>query len=303
MPEYNVNAGCMTSAAVLLLNDTIRKMKDPEFKLRERNKGLVARNMDSPFGDFPDDMRIKSIKSSPRAKSESPMRRTLHKGDGTLAHLQIKEPLKQPEVIVAPKAGAFVRRKAVATEFRRFYDRGDLPVAIDHFRVCNKISWKVPIQQIDLHHALPIFFDGLREKEEPYRFLAVQGVEDLLENGGGERILPVVPQLIMPIKAALNTRDHEVIATVLKIIQKLVMSGRGIGEALVAYYRQLLPIFNIFKNAHLNTGDQIDYSQRRRLNLGDLIDETLEMMEKHGGKDAFINIKYMIPTYESCVIN
>jgi len=24
-------------------------------------------------------------------------------------------------------------------------------------------------------------------------------------------------------------------------------------------------------------------------------------MEKHGGEDAYINIKYMIPTYESCM--
>ena len=31
--------------------------------------------------------------------------------------------------------------------------------------------------------------------------------------------------------------------------------------------------------------------------------ETLELLEMHGGEDAFINIKYMIPTYESCVLN
>ena len=39
------------------------------------------------------------------------------------------------------------------------------------------------IEKLDYHHYLPIFFDGLREKEEPYRFLAVQGVFDMLENG------------------------------------------------------------------------------------------------------------------------
>jgi len=38
------------------------------------------------------------------------------------------------------------------------------------------------------------------------------------------------------------------------------------------------------------------------LNLGELIDETLEIFETHGGEDAFINIKYMIPTYESCML-
>ena len=43
--------------------------------------------------------------------------------------------------------------------------------------------------------------------------------------------------------------------------------------------------------------------QRKGLILGDLIQQTLEMFETHGGEDAFINIKYMIPTYESCVLN
>ena len=143
------------------------------------------------------------------------------------------------------------------------------------------------IEKLDYHHYLPIFFDGLREKKDPYRFLAVQGVFDLLEHGGA-KILPVIPQLILPIKgappllpaapsqrpvtpahsaelgagpdntaqlsavcwvcsAALNTRDHEVICTTLKVLQQLVVSGEMIGEALVPYYRQILPVLNIFK--------------------------------------------------------
>lgn len=39
------------------------------------------------------------------------------------------------------------------------------------------------------------------------------------------------------------------------------------------------------------------------MNIGDLIDETLMILEKYGGEDAFINIKYIVPTYESCYIN
>ena len=72
-----------------------------------------------------------------------------------------------------------------------------------------------------------------------------------------------------------------------------------VGEALVPYYRQLLPVFNLFISNRVNIGDQIDYGQRKKENLGDLIMETLELLEKYGGDDAFINIKYMIPTYES----
>ena len=47
----------------------------------------------------------------------------------------------------------------------------------------NVIAWKVDVDKLDYHHYLPIFFDGVREKEEPYRFLAVKGVEDMLRAG------------------------------------------------------------------------------------------------------------------------
>jgi hypothetical protein len=63
----------------------------------------------------------------------------------------------------------------------------------------------VEISKLDFHHYLPLFFDGLREQEEPYRFLAREGVFDMLDHGGS-KILPVIPQLIIPIKNALNTR-------------------------------------------------------------------------------------------------
>jgi len=101
----------------------------------------------------------------------------------------------------------------------------------------------------------------------------------------------------------LNTRDCEIIAITLKILQALVTCSDTIGEALVPYYRQILPVMNLFKQSNANIGDKIDYSQRKGLNLGDLIQQTLELFETHGGEDAFINIKYMIPTYESCVLN
>eukprot|EP00742_Colponemidia_sp_Colp-10_P000519 GILJ01000565.1.p1 GENE.GILJ01000565.1~~GILJ01000565.1.p1 ORF type:complete len:262 (-),score=48.83 GILJ01000565.1:195-911(-) len=212
-------------------------------------------------------------------------------------------PKKPKEVPPPPQAGAFKSRKIDrGTEFRRFYDRGDLPLCVDFQGATRKVAWKVDVEKLDYHHYLPIFFDGLRELDEPYRFLADQGTDDLLERGGS-KILPVIPQLIIPIKTALNTRDPEVICVMLKKLQKLVVSGEMIGEALVPYYRQILPVFNMFKNKRVNTGDKIDYSQRKRGNLSDLIEETLELFEINGGEDAFINIKYMIPTYESVVLN
>merc|ERR1719359_758033 len=243
---------------------------------------------------------------TPRGKAPDSARSTfstqpLEKGKGMGGGCFSTSKPTPREELPPPKAGAHLKRSIEATEFRRFYDRGDLPVQIAHRGTGNLISWKVDIEKLDYHHYLPIFFDGLREKEDPYRFLAVQGTYDMLDKGGS-KILPVVPQLIIPVKTALNTRDLKVIATTLKVLQSLVLAGKMIGEALVPYYRQILPVFNIFKNKRLNSGHMIDYAQRKRLNIGDLIDETLEIFEIHGGEDAFINIKYMIPTYESCVL-
>jgi len=208
---------------------------------------------------------------------------------------------KTKEEVKPPKSGVYFAAKAIDTTlFKKYYDRGDLPIAVNAQGANRKVTWKLEPELLDYHLYLPIFFEGLRETQEPYKFLADQGCDELLERGGA-KILPVLPQLIIPIKKALATKNHEILCNTFKKLQKLVLANEMIGEALVPYYRQLLPIFNLFKYKRLNIGDKIDYSQRKHENLSDLIQETLEIFEKHGGEDAYINIKYMIPTYESCV--
>ena len=64
---------------------------------------------------------------------------------------------------------------------------------------------QVEIEKLDYHHYLPLFFDGLRETTHPYEFFARQGVHDMLEHGG-KKILPVIPQLIIPIKSTCLTK-------------------------------------------------------------------------------------------------
>lgn len=86
------------------------------------------------------------------------------------------------------------------TDHFRFYDRGDIPVRVDQQGSVMKVKWKISPEQLDYHHYLPIFFDGLREKIDPYRFLAIMGTYEMLE-AGGPKILPVIPQLIIPIKS------------------------------------------------------------------------------------------------------
>ncbi|XP_073844671.1 parkin coregulated gene protein homolog [Musca autumnalis] len=189
-----------------------------------------------------------------------------------------------------------------SSSFRMYFDRGDLPIKMEYLCGGDKIGWTVDIDKLDYSLYLPLFFDGLCETEHPYKTYARQGVSDLLL-AGGDKIAPVIPQLILPLKNALSTKNLEVMCTTLKIIQQLVLSSDQVGPALVPFYRQLLPMFNAYKVKNLNCGDEIDYAQKNNMNLGDLIDETLQVLELHGGEDAFINIKYMVPTYESCYLN
>jgi hypothetical protein len=85
---------------------------------------------------------------------------------------------------------------AAPSEFRRFYDRGDLPLQVAFDGATRKvrtpsrrrtllvarrrrlvhaqIQWRTEFEKLDYHHYLPIFFDGVRETQEPYKFLARQ---------------------------------------------------------------------------------------------------------------------------------
>ena len=42
-----------------------------------------------------------------------------------------------------PLAGAFKERPTKPTAFRKFYERGDFPIAIEHDTKGNRIAWKV----------------------------------------------------------------------------------------------------------------------------------------------------------------
>ena len=306
-----MTAGRTNAAASMIIEDHIKKVLYKGTKKVEdpKKSTLVPRMNHSAFGDFPKDYlpkttALKKAIKEKKAKLEAelkdkdkPKPSPLKKKQGLGGKAVTLNPKKETPPVPAPVAGATSKRKIAPSEFRRFYDRGDLPIIIEHSGSGCRLKWTkdVDLTQLDYHHYLPIFFEGLREKQEPYRFLAVQGIFDLLEHGQA-RVLPVIPQLIIPIKTALNTRDHDIISITLKVLQRLVTCSETIGEALVPYYRQILPIFNLFRHQNHNTGDKIDYSQRKESNLGDLIQETLELFEQCGGEDAFINIKYMIPT-------
>jgi hypothetical protein len=71
-----------------------------------------------------------------------------HPRSTPLAGVRERQPIK------APKAGSlFIRDNPPNTELRRFYERGDLPVSIEHRGVGNRIQWKVQFLDSSTHHS------------------------------------------------------------------------------------------------------------------------------------------------------
>lgn len=53
------------------------------------------------------------------------------------------------------------------------------------------------------------------------------------------------------------------------------------------------------REVNVNIGDKYDF--KRIEHAGDLVEETLQLLERTGGPYAYLNIKYMVPTYESVI--
>ncbi|KAF4669978.1 hypothetical protein FOL46_001116 [Perkinsus olseni] len=158
----------------------------------------------------------------------------------------------------------------IDTGFRAFYGRSDMPFKMKHDGR-KTLQWKVPPDTVDYSVVLPIFIDGIREVQPLFEFVAYEGAQELIKMGGDDRLLPILSKLILPLKRALNSKDPKAM-------------------------RKVRWVF-----AYHAGGDEMDFGSKR--NLGAMIEDTLTVLETHGGEDAFINIKYMIPTYESRVLN
>jgi hypothetical protein len=139
------------TASSLLINDYTKKHLSPTKKKQYKHDPMLPPPAESPFGNFPKSFKKSSSppkkleksneKKIEQKKSNSPHKELIKKKTGfggkTSSLLKPKEKPKPPK----PISGAFKRRKITPTEFRRFYDRGDLPISIDHKGTGNEIQW------------------------------------------------------------------------------------------------------------------------------------------------------------------
>lgn len=77
--------------------------------------------------------------------------------------------------------------------------------------------------------------------------------------------------------------------------------GPCAGRVLVQYYRDFLLHLNPYCWKKTNICDKIDETPQ----LVEVINETLEVLERYSEDQrlAYITIKHLIPTYESCFFN
>ena len=253
--------------------------------------------------------RPSSARTGPRPTSSAASQSSytsfsyLVKGSGNGGYNNVLSQRKVIDVGTPPSAGAWKSNLSMCTapDFRRFYDRGDLPCIVEHGAHRN-LHFLVDPDKLDYHYYLPLFMDGIREQTEPYKFIANEGVRVLLKKGETNyKVLATIPQLIIPLRAALITKIPAAMLSACEIIQSICHLGNGCGEALVPYYRQLLPMMRQFMEKNANLGDEFDTKSLKHQRLADVIAETLEAMERSGGEDAFVNLKYMIPSFESAI--
>ncbi|XP_071037013.1 parkin coregulated gene protein-like [Parasteatoda tepidariorum] len=191
------------------------------------------------------------------------------------------------------------------SQFRCLYKNGMLPLVLDYRKKAqpHDICWMVDRQQLDAEHYLPIFCDALNDPHYPFDILARDGTIELLEVAG-ERVLTVLPDIVLAIKKALNTEHPQIMMNACAVIQRLTTLSPLVSLALIRHYRVLLvPFFCKYKTKEIPyRRGEIHYGQRRR-HLADVINQTLDLLDRTGGPDAYAEIKYAVPTYQSAYHN
>jgi hypothetical protein len=157
--------------------------------------------------------------------------------------------------------------------------------------------------------------EGVRELEPAYHLLAVQGATDLIQHLSSPpdpfALLPVLPQLVGPLKVALSTRQPIVVAASLKLLQQLASRGPRAARALLPGLPSLLPLVALWVGADLRVAPgaggargsakdgETEWSQARRINLGTLTEELLETVADACGPEGARVIRSYVPTFST----
>ena len=202
-------------------------------------------------------------------------------------------PAPPPPPPPPPSGAKAPRANPPNSAFRRAYELGSLPCAIDTAAAKRALRWRDggPTD----FSVLPLFADGLREHEFPFDFVAREGTRELIARAGA-RLPALVPALVQPLVRALNTREPPVVRAAVDTLQRIVAADDAVARALTPHLPLLLPVLAIFA---LESRARAGCGPRGTPGcLGDHIGVLLDMVQARGGPGAARAIKRALPVWE-----
>jgi hypothetical protein len=84
------------------------------------------------------------------------------------------------------------------------------------------LTWNTPPEQVQFDPVLVTLAEGLKESVHPFSFVSQSGFKELLEvQGAHDKVLPILPRLIQPIKNALVSDIDSVFENGLNALMQL----------------------------------------------------------------------------------
>jgi hypothetical protein len=162
--------------------------------------------------------------------------------------------------------------------------------------------WPGPASDFAVATWLPVFVEGCRVTMEPQRMIAIEGTKQIIQAHDYYTILPLIPQLVPHLRAALNTSNPPAVAAALEIVSLLLTEFDGAVDVLLECdgFRRLLPTPNILSNCTVKVRvgyrTKIVGGEQKRLDV--IIHETLSLMAEKGGARGLRLIKSYVPTFD-----
>ncbi|KAF1780183.1 Parkin co-regulated protein [Phytophthora cactorum] len=233
-----------------------------------------------------------SAKSSTRAAASSATEQVKKKPTSAI-HCRLRRCTSINKPQFSPLGRRSTRRDA--------YDSGSIPCRINHGSIRNSLQWtKDPNSELDFK--LQVFYtetfaycpalsyepllikciEGFLETEHPFVFLARATFRELLKlEDAREKTLPILAQVIVPLRGALMAKDDDTFLMGLEATR--LLSDLVEGEM----------------NLYLSKLTQQIHRKLLTKQLRVQVEDTLAVLESNGGKEALAIIRSKIPTYVS----
>ncbi|KAL3669243.1 hypothetical protein V7S43_005626 [Phytophthora oleae] len=173
-------------------------------------------------------------------------------------------------------------KKKYKTNFSSAYDSGSIPCRINHGGIRNALQWTKDPNTVSYDPLLITCVEGFLETEHPFVFLARATFRELMKlEDAREKTLPILAQVIVPLRGALMTKDDDTFLMALEAI------------------RLLSELIEGDMNIYLPKLAQQIHRKLLTKQLRADVEDTLGVLESNGGKEALAIIRSKIPTYAS----